>query len=69
MKQETGGTATEQLGNDARRASLRRRLDDGYGRIEAALENGEDVAAWETFWITLLREYEQLCDQPVAEAA
>lgn len=43
-------------------AALVRRLEDGYSRIEQAVRAGEDVAAWETFWIDLLRQYEALCD-------
>jgi hypothetical protein len=43
-----------------RRAMLKRRLDDGYRRIDAALKDGEDVARWEDFWLGLLREYEAL---------
>lgn len=46
----------------SRRQSLERRLDDGYGRIDQALRDGADIAAWEDFWIRLLREYESLCD-------
>ncbi|HEU0114955.1 MAG TPA: hypothetical protein VFQ80_09770 [Thermomicrobiales bacterium] len=43
-----------------RRAMLERRLDDGYQRIDAALNDGQDVARWEDFWVGLLREYEAL---------
>lgn len=46
----------------ARRQTLEVRLEDGYRRIEAALEQGADVAAWEGFWIGLLREYEAVCE-------
>lgn len=45
-----------------RRAGLERRLEDGYERIDQALRDGADVAAWEAFWIQLLREYEAVCD-------
>jgi hypothetical protein len=41
---------------------LAKRLNDGYNRIEVARQNGEDVEAWESFWLTLLAEYEQACD-------
>ena len=54
---------------DARRASLRRRLEDGYIRIETALEAGQDVAEWEAFWLDLLRQYEALCDERLPAAA
>jgi hypothetical protein len=46
-----------------RRRSLEGRLEDGYRRIEDALEQGADVAAWEGFWIGLLREYEEVCEE------
>jgi len=61
------GFRLEQI--DSRRESLRRRLDDGYGRIEAALADGQDVTEWETFWLDLLRQYEVLCDERLREAA
>lgn len=38
--------------------TLERRLNDGYVRIEQALAQGQDVTAWEDFWIELLRQYE-----------
>ena len=47
----------------ARRRTLERRLDDGYRGIEEALRAGQDVGAWEDFWIRLLRDYEAVCDQ------
>ena len=43
--------------------TLESRLDDGFRRIEIARSRGEDVAAWEDFWIELLHRYESLCDQ------
>lgn len=46
---------------DQRKMVLMQRLDDGYFRIEMALNNGDDIAAWEAFWIDLLHEYEGLC--------
>lgn len=48
-------------GLDARRNSLERRLDDGYQRIDEAALAGTDVAEWESFWIRLLGEYEDVC--------
>ena len=46
------------------------RLDDGYDRIDAAQAAGLDVAAWESFWIDLLRQYQAACDAiDLAEAA
>jgi hypothetical protein len=51
-------------------ATLERRLEDGYRRIEAAQRDGQDVAAWESFWIELLHQYEALADGLIeAEAA
>jgi hypothetical protein len=46
---------------EVRRASLERRLDDGYLRIDEAALSGTDVSEWESFWIRLLREYEDVC--------
>ena len=46
-----------------RRETLARRLVDGYRRIDQAVATGADVAAWESFWIDLLREYESVCDE------
>jgi hypothetical protein len=51
---------TEELLSQA--ATLERRLEDGYRRIELAVREGKDVSAWETFWIRLLHDYEALCD-------
>jgi len=55
-------------GRDRRRQSLARRLEDGYHRIDQAISTGADVAAWESFWIDLLHEYEAVCDE-LREAA
>lgn len=38
------------------------RLIDGYRRIDVARARGDDVSAWEDFWIDLLHRYEALCD-------
>ena len=51
-----------------RRRALERRLDDGYLRIEEALNAGADVSAWEDFWLALLAEYESVCE-PLRQAA
>lgn len=48
--------------------ALERRLDDGYRRIEEAIARGEDVTAWESFWIDLLHQYEAEWDS-LPEAA
>ncbi len=48
--------------------ALERRLTDGYARIEDARSRGQDVAAWEEFWIDLLHQYELTVDD-LPEAA
>lgn len=49
-------------------AMMERRLADGYARIEDARAQGQDVTAWEAFWIDLLHEYEMAVDD-LQEAA
>lgn len=44
-----------------RRESLERRLEEGYRRIDEAVLAGGDISEWESFWIRLLREYEDVC--------
>ena len=65
-------SVVETVGNEAvlerRRLSLARRLEDGYQRIDQAISTGSDVAAWEMFWIDLLREYESVCDELLTAA-
>ena len=46
---------------DARRSTLEDRLDDGYCRIDQAVLSGADVSEWESFWLQLLGEYEDIC--------
>ena len=46
---------------DARRRTLEDRLDDGYRRIDQAVLSGSDVTDWESFWLRLLDEYEDVC--------
>lgn len=43
---------------------LAARLEDGYTRIEEAIAKHDhrNVADWERFWLSLLHDYEQLCD-------
>ena len=53
---------------DDRRNSLEQRLDDGYRRIDQASLAGSDVTEWESFWIRLLAEYEDVCRE-LQEAA
>jgi hypothetical protein len=45
----------------ARRRTLENRLDDGFHRIDQAVLSGTDVSEWESFWLRLLCEYEDLC--------
>jgi hypothetical protein len=45
----------------ARRGTLEDRLDEGYQRIDQAVLSGADVTEWESFWLRLLGEYEDLC--------
>lgn len=45
------------------RDSLYHRLEQGYDRIEHGLTKGNDITTWEDFWVALLREYEQVCDE------
>lgn len=42
------------------------RLNDGFDRIEAGRLVGRDVSKWESVWLDLLREYEELYDRSVA---
>ena len=49
-------------------ATMERRLADGYLRIEQARMQGQDIAAWEDFWIDLLHQYESMVDD-LPEAA
>jgi hypothetical protein len=46
---------------DARRSMLENRLEDGYHRIDQAVLTGADVSDWESFWLRLLGEYEDVC--------
>jgi hypothetical protein len=46
---------------DVRRRTLEVRLDDGYQRIDQAALSGADVSEWESFWLRLLGEYEDVC--------
>jgi hypothetical protein len=60
------GPALEPISIDElrrRSQTLERRLEDGFDRISTAELQGRDVTAWEEFWLTLLREYEVICDE------
>lgn len=58
---EFASPAPEMPNRETRRSSLESRLADGYARIDEALLAGTDVTQWESFWIKLLREYEDVC--------
>ena len=45
---------------------LQRRLDDGFFKIERAIEAGQDVRSWEQYWIELLHQYETVCAELAA---
>ncbi|HVB64865.1 MAG TPA: hypothetical protein VNE17_09045 [Nitrolancea sp.] len=47
---------------EQRASVLYLRLEDGYARIERALDDGQDITKWEDLWQRLLREYEQVSD-------
>jgi len=46
--------------------TLEQRLQDGYKKIGAAMNNGVSVSNWEAHWVSLLREYETLNDELAA---
>lgn len=56
------GLPADRAALERRRDALSRRLELGYRKIERGLEDGQEVTTWEDLWITLLREYEQICD-------
>lgn len=64
----SGSASASTSSTQSRLSVLEQRLEEGYARIEQALQQGDDVERWESFWITLLKEYEALCEG-FAEAA
>lgn len=54
---------------EARRDVLYDRLEAGYVKIERGLREGANVTDWEHLWLTLLNEYEAVCDQLTADLA
>jgi hypothetical protein len=52
----------------ADRDRLQRRLEAGDRRIAEADGAGQDVSRWETFWLQLLAEYEQVCRELDAQS-
>lgn len=53
----------DQVALEARRDALYEKLGEGYERIERGLDEGRDIQEWEDLWLTLLNEYERVCDQ------
>lgn len=45
-----------------KRDQLETRLENGYEMINKAEAEGKDVAAWEEAWLSLLLQYEAVCD-------
>lgn len=43
--------------------TLYRRLEDGWDKIEAAEQNSQSQRFMEEFWMSLLREYEAVCQE------
>ena len=54
---------SERTALETRRDTLYERLESGYQRIEHGLTAGRDITTWEDLWLTLLDEYEEVCDQ------
>jgi hypothetical protein len=50
------------------RTALEQRLEDGFLRIGEADVQGRDIGAWEEFWVSLLHEYESVCDEVLKAA-
>lgn len=46
-----------------KKMTLEQRLEDGFIRIGEVEVKGRDIAAWEKFWLSLLDEWESVCDQ------
>ena len=43
--------------------TLYRRLEDGYQKIEKAQQEKRDTYFLDEFWLSLLREYQAVCDE------
>lgn len=48
---------------EAKKEEYVARLDTGAVKIEEGRAQGKDVSDWEDFWISLLRQYEAICDK------
>lgn len=47
-------------------ATLEQRLENGFRKIGAKMQQGISVTHWEDTWIELLRQYEQISDELAA---
>ncbi len=56
-------SAGERIELEGQRDTLYQRLEQGYQRIERGLADGKDMTNWEDLWVSLLHEYEQVCDE------
>ena len=54
---------SERTALETRCDTLYERLESGYQRIEHGLTDGRDITTWEDLWLSLLNEYEEVCDQ------
>ena len=63
MKNRASHRTNPALDLYARKAELVRRLQDGDEQISSAKRNGADTTQWESHWITLLRQYESVCQE------
>ena len=62
VQREAQATTEERL-LEVRRDNLYERLERGYSQIERGLAQERDMTTWEDFWIALLHEYEQVCNE------
>lgn len=56
------GVVTTAFDLRQQRDQLDRRLSDGWDKIDQGIAAGQSVEPWETFWISLLAEYESVCN-------
>jgi hypothetical protein len=67
MAKATTPTPFKRLDEDMSLRRLEQRLNDGYEVIEKRRNAGLDVSKLEDFWIELLHQYEDRCnDRPLA---
>lgn len=52
----------EQAALAAHRDRLYARLEAGYQKIERGLAEGQEVTTWESFWVSLLAEYQRVIE-------